>query len=385
MNQTTALKKFILLLFTLSLVGSALAAQDKPPAPRFFDTAPAAYQGLRLVVCHPSTGSIRDLMALKAEGFLDFDNLTVIGVYHLRERTDYADAEKFARENGLGWLKFHGVPAPISEQDLFRQNACSPEFEEIFKKSDGLIFFGGPDIPPYIYKEKTRLLTEISDPYRHFFELSFIFHLLGGSQDESFKGLMDSRPAYPILGICLGAQSLNVGTGGSLTQDIWAQIYGKENLEDIIALGPDQWHTNPYARLYPDLQLFPYKLHHIILKGAEKFVKEWDFDASDRPLIMSAHHQQVNRTGKGFRVIATSLDAKIAEAFDHEKFPNVLAVQFHPEFPELWDGRTLHKMTPDDETGVTIRSILEKNPPSLGFHQKLWGWFNSKLRAGRHL
>jgi hypothetical protein len=56
----------------------------------------------------------------------------------------------------------------------------------------------------------------ITDPHRHYLELSFLFHLLGGFQDESFLPLLEERPEYPVLGICLGMQSMNVATGGDM-------------------------------------------------------------------------------------------------------------------------------------------------------------------------
>jgi putative glutamine amidotransferase len=381
MKRTTPPINFISLLFAFLFAGSVLFAQNvQVVPPRFFDSAPAGHGDIRLVVCHPSTDSIKDLMALKEQGLFNFNNVTVIGVYHVKEKTDYTEAEKFVRENNLDWMKFHGVSAAIPIQDLFKNNACSAEFAEIFRKSDGLIFFGGPDIPPAVYKEKTNLLTIIEDPNRHFFETSFIFHLLGGYQNESFKGFLESRPSYPVLGICLGAQSLNIGTGGSLTQDIWAQIYGKDNVEDIIALGPDQWHTNPYDLLYPDLKLYSCRMHPILLSADGKFCREFGFSPSNRPLIYSAHHQQVKKPGKGFRVIATSLDGKVAEAIEHEKYLNVLGVQFHPESTSLWDASVRHKMAPEDKEPISLKSILDQNPPSLEFHKKLWGWFSAKLR-----
>jgi putative glutamine amidotransferase len=43
-----------------------------------------------------------------------------------------------------------------------------------------------------------------------------------------------------VFGICLGCESLNVGTGGTLTQDIWSEIYGVLYLEDAVALSKER-------------------------------------------------------------------------------------------------------------------------------------------------
>jgi putative glutamine amidotransferase len=94
---------------------------------------------------------------------------------------------------------------------------------------------------------------------------------------------------------------------------------------------------------------------------------------------LSAHHQQAENLGKGFRVIATSLDGKIVEALGHERYPNVLAVQFHPESPKLYDLSARVRFTPDDRARVNPRTFLEGHPPSLAFHQKIWAWFSQNL------
>ena len=47
--------------------------------------------------------------------------------------------------------------------------------------------------------------------------------------------------------------------------------------------------------------------------------------------------QMVDKLGEGIKIAATSLDGKVVEAIEHRKYPSVLGVQFHPEFPILWD------------------------------------------------
>jgi putative glutamine amidotransferase len=358
-------------------------APQAAPADRFFDTAPEPHDGVRLAVFYPSTGSIRALAALFKNGLLDPSGLTVVGVYHEKEATDYAEAAKYAADNGLTWMKFHAIAAEIDPGLLYRKNACTPEYETIFKKADGVIFFGGPDIPPAVYGKKTSLLAEIEDPYRHYFELSAVFHFLGGSQDESFKPLLDARPGFPILGICLGFQTLNVGTGGTMIQDIWQEVYGKNFLEDIIALGPSRWHNNPWPRLRPDLKLIRYNLHALKLAADGRFVREWGFAASATPVIISSHHQGLDRIGRGLKVIATSLDGRIPEAVVHLTYPNVLGIQFHPEFPTLWDPDFRCRFTPDDRASTSLLAVLEQKPPSLAFNKKIWSWLGSKLRESR--
>ena len=372
-----SLKKIFLFFMSISWIFAGIILSEGPE--RYFDTAELEHKEVRLTILSPSVGNIRALVGLKKIGFITLEELTVIGVYHGKERTNYQRSLNFVKKNNLVWFKFHKITEELNKDFIFQKNACTSEFETIFKKSDGIIFFGGADIPPRIYNEKTNLLTQIYTPYRHFLELSFIFHLLGGSQDKDFLALLESEPEFPILGICLGCQGLNVGTGGTLTQDIFSEKYGKKYLEDVIDLRQENWHYNPLARLYPEEKLFGFNMHPVKLKKDGKFCRDLGFNKEDTPYILSVHHQMAEKLGKGMKVIATSLDKKVVEAIEHKRFPHVLGVQFHPEFPILYDKETKFRFTPQDKEEKSLKSILEENPPSFEFHKKIWAWFSEKL------
>ena len=376
----TNLKPWLAAPFVLLFMVSGLAGQAPPPD-RFFDAAPVEHDGVRLTVFYPTVGTVRDIVALRQVGFLDIPDLTIVGVYHVREVSNYEAAKTFVQGGGYDWFKFHAVDAPIGPDDLFRRNACTEEFETIVRKSDGLIFFGGPDIPPAVYGHKTSLLTGIDDPFRHYFEVSAVFHLLGGTQDPRFMPLLASRPDFPVLGICLGFQTLNVGTGGTLVQDIWTEIYFKNTVEELLPLGQEVWHSSPFARLRPDIRnLIRYSFHTLDLAPRGMLCRVLGFADSDHPRILSAHHQAVGKPGRGWRVSAASRDGKVIEAMEHTQFVNVLGVQFHPEHARLWDGSLELVETPDAETTTSFRAILENAPPSWEFHRKLWEWFGSVVR-----
>jgi putative glutamine amidotransferase len=354
-----------------------LRAQD-----RYFDTAPAEHDDVRLVVFHPTANRIKDLIALRAEKLIDIPDLTVIGVYHQKEDIDIAASKALVQGRDRDWFKFHEVRTEIPAGDVFKPNALSAEVERIFRLSDGMIFTGGPDVPPEMFGNKTSLLTVIEDPARHVFEIAALFELLGGSQDQGFKPLLASRPDYPILAICLGAQSLNVATGGTLIQDIWNDVYGKSNVEDILPLGLPNWHNNPYVKLYPRSGLAVNTLQPIALLAGGKFVREMGFAPDARPHVLSSHHQAMGKLGKDITVEATSLDGKVVEALAHAKFPNVLATQFHPESMNLWDAALPYRLSPEETDPPSWRGYLEAHPPSLEFHRKLWAWFAARLRGG---
>lgn len=342
---------------------------------------------ITVVSLYPSVGTVRDWVILREKGLIDIPHLAVLGVYHERERTDYKRAQDYVKANGLDWFTFHSVSAPLSPEVLFGKNACSAEFEKLFNDADGIVFFGGPDILPGLYGEKTNLLTRVEDPWRHYLELSFVFHLLGGYQDESFGALLDRRPDFPVVGFCLGAQTLNAGTGGTLIQDIWSEVYDLETFEDVITLGPEAWHTNPFSRLFPWERFSGYFYHSIRFTPAgARLRREIGFDPEALPLVFSAHHQQAEKPGKGFEVIATSTDGKVIEALAHEKFPNVLAVQFHPEAFANYSPTVRARFTPEDKEAFNLNAYLEAHPPTLEFHRKLWAWIAGKwvsFHAGR--
>jgi putative glutamine amidotransferase len=329
---------------------------------------------ITVIALYPSVGTIKDLMTLRQNKLIDVPDLAVVGVYHEKEKTNYEESKAFVAKNGLGWITFHPISAPISAETVFQKNSCTPEFEKIFALADGIIFFGGPDIPPSLYKEKTSFLTIIKDPYRHFLEVSFIFHLLGGYQNESFQPLLEQRLDFPVLALCLGCQSLNVGTGGTLTQDIWSEVYAAATVEDAIALGPSFWHSNPYTLLLPQERFSDFVLHEIQFADEGRFQKEIDWNRNDHPFVLSSHHQQAEGLGKGFRLIASSPDGKIVEAIEHERYGHVLGVQFHPEAWVLFDPAYQARFTPQDREPFSLKAYLEGRPGSLAFHKKFWAW-----------
>jgi putative glutamine amidotransferase len=375
-------RSFAALAITLAAAIAFAAPLMAQEAARYLDKAPAQEASVRLVIFNPETFNIRALVTLRKNGTLDVPNLTVIGVYHVRQTGNFAGSRQYVVDNGLDWFKFHEISAVVEEKALFGKNAWTPDFELIIKKADGVIFFGGPDIPPAVFGEKTNLLTEISDPYRHWLEASAVFHLLGGFQDEKHVPLLKARPGFPVLGICLGHQTLNVGTGGTLVQDIWSEVYAKTTVEDVIELGAEHWHNSPFRRIHPLERLIGYNFHSIDLDGGSLFVKAMGFKTADHPRILSSHHQAVGKPGKGLVAAAWSRDRRVVEAVQHTTFPNVLGVQFHPEHPLLFDAEPQHRQKPGDEP-TSFRAILEGTPPSLEFNQAIWGWFGARLIASR--
>lgn len=372
--------KFTFLL-ALCALSTGLPAQGQD---RFFDQAEAGSEEVRLVAFYPIVPLLETLAALRQYGFLSLDNLVVVGVYHEGETgdgTDYQSAKRYVEANKLTWIKFHRVTGELNPGNLFRRNPCSAEFEAVVKKSDGVIFFGGADIPPLLYGQKTSLLSSIETPRRHYLELSFIFHLLGGSQDPGFVPLLRPGSLFPVLGMCLGCQSLNVGRGGTLIQDVWSDVYGKRTFEEAVDIPRANWHRNPFYSLFPGERYIEFVLHPLTLKADGLFCAELGMDEKETPQVLSGHHQALGKLGRGMKVAATSLDGRIIEAIQAVNYPGVLGVQFHPEYRMLWDEKIKSRLTPEDKGLVSFQTRLAGDPASVAFHHKLWAWFCREIAA----
>ncbi len=373
------MKRFILVWCTGLIIFSDFFSTPILFAQKYFKAVPVYSDSIRLTILNPSLKRIRTIQKLRERGLITLDKLRVIGVFHEKERTDYNEAKQYSKDHKLNWMKFHRLCGPLNKTIIFRKNSYTWDFQDIFHKSDGIILFGGPDIPPDIYNHKINPFTLVTDPNRHYLEISLTFHLLGGSENPDGIPLLQENPDFPIIGFCLGAQTLNVATGGTMVQDIWTEVYKIQSVEKVLLLYPQKWHKNPYAQLYPEKEFVFYQLHKIRLCPQGKFISEFGFSEQVTPLVLSGHHQMIDTLGKNLQIIATSWDGKVPEAIEHMKYPHVLGVQFHPEYGMLWDPNHSVCFSPSDSVRKSLFSILEENPPSLEFHKKLWSWFEESL------
>jgi putative glutamine amidotransferase len=164
---------------------------------------------------------------------------------------------------------------------------------------DGFVFQGGSDVCPETYAEEYLDKNKWpGDATRDSYELKIA--------DYAFKH------SKPILGICRGAQLLNVFFGGTLYQDLQTQNQYAWKHRD----------AREYDNIYHPIEFIP----EAILDNLYRHEKN--------PHVNSIHHQGIKTLGKGLIVEAISPQDKLIEAFSHqnmdEKF--VLAVQWHPEF-----------------------------------------------------
>ena len=339
-----------------------------------------SYDERVIVMCRPSVSQIKNIEHMYEKDIITIKRLRLLCVYHEDERTNYAPSIKYVKEDDLSWVEFVTIKGMVDPGNLFKENKWTPQFKKIFDRSHGIIFTGGADIPPTIYGEETHLLSAVSTPIRSLYESSLMFHLIEGSQNPDFVPLLDSRKKYPVLGLCLGAQILNIAAGGSLYQDIPTEIYGINTMEQVLKLGQDKIHSSLYLKsLNPHEKKLPPAFHMIKFGKSSIFLKRMQMKRSENPYVLTSHHQAVEKLGKNLIVSATSMDGKVVEAIEHKKYKNVLGVQFHPEFYKLYLKKKYYRKEPGGKLDFNLKTFLEKNPPSMKFHKNLWRWFSESL------
>lgn len=163
---------------------------------------------------------------------------------------------------------------------------------------DGIILTGGPDVRPSLFGEEISPACGAISDERDAFELKL------------YKMALDADK--PILGICRGAQVMNIGSGGNIYQDIYCDAHTR-----LVH------HTLDGVKAYHSVTLTDASL-------AERFgFSETSFT------VNSYHHQSVKALGKGYEALAYSDDGLI-EAIYMPSRRFVLGVQWHPE--KLFDG-----------------------------------------------
>ncbi len=154
---------------------------------------------------------------------------------------------------------------------------------------DGVIISGGHDVEPALYKAEAEIIGNY-DPERDQFEAAIIDCAL--------------RDTTPLLGICRGAQLLNVRMGGSLFQDLRKH------------------------RLKTSKRRFIFPLKTLCL--AENSKLETLLGADDIR-INSLHNQSIDRVGDGLTISGRDLDG-IVQAVEQQQHRYLYGVQWHPEF-----------------------------------------------------
>ncbi|MCK5769873.1 gamma-glutamyl-gamma-aminobutyrate hydrolase family protein [Algiphilus sp.] len=154
---------------------------------------------------------------------------------------------------------------------------------------DGLIVGGGDDIDPSLYSDDDPG-APAADPARDRLELALLDIALADD--------------LPVLGICRGAQLLNVASGGSLYADIRHRRRLTSNRRTVL----------------------PRKT--AVLRPGSRLARI----CGDRTLrVNSLHHQAVRDLGRGLRTVARDADG-IKQAVEAPGTAFRIGVQWHPEY-----------------------------------------------------
>lgn len=163
----------------------------------------------------------------------------------------------------------------------------------------GFVLGGGNDIDPAIYGGDPSASPSV-DPLRDEFELTVLE--------------LADRLQVPVLGICRGAQLINVHRGGSL-------------IGDVSTL---RVRTSNRATLLPRKRV-------TLAEGSALA----EFIGNTTTFVNSLHHQAVDAPGRNLVISAQDRD-RIVQGVESTDGPLRIGVQWHPEYlPQRRDQRRL--------------------------------------------
>ncbi len=209
---------------------------------------------------------------------------------------------------------------------------------------DGLIIGGGADVSPELYGEPAqaapeeavkrssrhltrRLATALLFPLfyllRRLLSLGRMFssgYTLTGDtdRDDLERRLIEEadRKKLPMLGICRGAQLINVQRGGRLHQD----------LKDFYIETPQLTTVLPYKPI-----------------SVEEDSRLAEVLKRTRCRVNSLHRQAISETGEGIEIVAREKTG-VVQAIEDSERPFLIGVQWHPEYlPQRPEQRRIFK------------------------------------------
>ena len=167
---------------------------------------------------------------------------------------------------------------------------------------DGLVLQGGADVSPRSYGMQPLRADWAGDIVRDRYEMELIHEFIAQGK--------------PVLGVCRGAQLMNVAFGGTLVQDIPTQL--------------------PSAIRHADPELYDALHHAIEIDPASKLASLYEGALASQ--VTSIHHQAIDRLGSDLVIEARSAADGIVEAIRWRGAGYAAGFQWHPEFHGSREG-----------------------------------------------
>lgn len=205
---------------------------------------------------------------------------------------------QYLEQSVAHWIMAHGalaymIPAIVSGGEIERGSVSARDYVATL---DGLLLQGGSDVSPESYGQTALSPEWEGDLVRDRYEIELL-------REFVFQG-------KPVLGICRGAQLINVAFGGTLHQDIATQIPGAIRHRD----------QDAYDQFAHEIRIEPQSSLSRLYQGAHG------------PMVSSIHHQAIASLGSGLVVEARSMPDGVVEAIRWTGSCYVVGVQWHPEF-----------------------------------------------------
>ncbi len=164
----------------------------------------------------------------------------------------------------------------------------------VLDRIDGVLLVGGADLGPETWGGATHPEADTPIPLRDATELALV-------REAQARGI-------PVLGICRGAQVINVAGGGTLLQHLPDDLGHQEHRRQIGRFAGNEHDVDVVADSRAILAIG--ETPH---RGA------------------SHHHQGIDAVGQGLRVTARAVGDGLPEAIESVDGGWMLGVQWHPE------------------------------------------------------